>query len=122
MSSEYRLQKRTVITMYEANISITPEDLEFTRPPITQEYMVQTFLKYDLKYIVHFGEEMFYVAQQDLEPLHPMYPDASYPEEIEYIFDLMIVERIRMIRYENGSLWRSAFAGNRTPTHHSSKL
>ncbi|MEA1984569.1 MAG: hypothetical protein U9N13_02840 [Euryarchaeota archaeon] len=108
--------------MCEANIPITPEDLEFARPPLTQEYMAQTFLKYDLKYIVYFGEEMFYVAQQDLEPLHPMYPDALYPEEIEYIFDLMIVERIRMIRYENGRLWRSAFAGNRTPDQRNSKL
>ncbi len=108
--------------MYEANTPITHEDIEFTRPHLTQECMVQTFLKYDLKYIVHFGEEMFYVAQQDLEPLLPMYPDTSYTEEIESIFDLMIIERIRVIRYENGILWRSAFAGSCTPDQCNSKL
>ena len=92
---------------FEASIQMTEKDLEFAKPPMSMEIIVSTFKKYDLRYIVIFAENMFYVAQQDLQPYHPMYVDTSYPEDIELIFDLMIVERIRKIEYINGVLKRS---------------
>ncbi|MCD4820528.1 MAG: hypothetical protein K8R11_00265 [Methanococcoides sp.] len=92
---------------FEASIEMTEKDLEFAKPPISVESIVSTFKKYDLRYIVIFADNMFYVAQQDLQPYHPMYVDNSYPEDIERIFDLMTVERIRKIEYINGVLKRS---------------
>jgi hypothetical protein len=92
---------------FEASIEMTEKDLEFANPPMSMESIVSTFKKYDLRYIAIFAENMFYVAQQDLQPYHPMYVDDSYPEDIEQIFNLMTVERIRKIEYINGVLKRS---------------
>ena len=78
---------------FKASIEMTEKDLEFAKPPMSMEIIVSTFKKYDLRYIVIFAENMFYVAQHDLQPYHPMYVDDSYPEDIELIFDLMTVER-----------------------------
>ncbi|MDA0524796.1 hypothetical protein [Methanococcoides alaskense] len=92
---------------FEASIEMTEKDFEFANHPMSMESIVSTFKKYDLRYIVIFANNMFYVAQQDLQPYHPMYVDDSYPEDIEQIFNLMTVERIRKIEYINGVLKRS---------------
>jgi len=92
--------------MYEANIEMKDEDFEFARPPVSGDFILRTFEKYELKYIAYFGEEMFYVARQDLEPFHPLNPRSPYPEEIEAIFDFMATERIRIIKYKDGTLFR----------------
>ncbi|WP_440953145.1 hypothetical protein [Methanococcoides sp. FTZ1] len=92
---------------FEASIEMTDADFEFAVTPMSKEFVIRTFEKYDLRSIVYFGEEMFYVAQQDMEPYHPMYANNPYPEEIELIFDLMVTERIHRIEYIDNVLKRS---------------
>jgi hypothetical protein len=98
--------------MYDATIEMTDEDFEFARPPVSRDFILQTFEKYDLKYIAYFGGEMFYVARQDMEPFQPLNPRSPYPEDIEAIFDFMVIERIRMIKYEDGILLRGAISSS----------
>lgn len=94
--------------MYGAEIEMTDEDFEFAKPPLSRNFILRTFEKYELEYIAHFGGEMFYVSRQDSEPMIPVYADSHYQEEIELILDFMARERIRRLRYENGTLFRSA--------------
>ena len=93
--------------MYGADIKMTVEDFELAKPPLSRKYIKQAFEKYEVQHIAHFGGEMFYVAGKDSEPIVPVYADANYPPEIELIFDFMARERIRMIRYEEGELFRT---------------
>ncbi|KGK98434.1 hypothetical protein LI82_12100 [Methanococcoides methylutens] len=92
---------------FEASIEMNEEDFEFATPPMSKEFVIQTFEKYDLRHIVLFGEDMFYVSQQDMEPFHPLYVKSSYPDDIELIFDFMTIERIHKIEYIEGVLKRS---------------
>ena len=94
--------------MYDATIEMKAEDFEFAKPPVSRDFILQTFEEYDLKYIAYFGDEMFYVAQQNMEPFQPLNPKSPYPEEIEAIFNFMAIERIRMIKYEDGILFRGS--------------
>ncbi|WP_135610061.1 hypothetical protein [Methanococcoides sp. AM1] len=93
--------------VFEASIEVTNEDFEFATPPMSKEFIIRTFEKYALRHIVLFGEDMFYVSQQDMEPFHPLYVKSSYPEDIELIFDFMTIERIHKIEYIGGVLKRS---------------
>ena len=101
--------------MYDATIEMKDDDFEFAKPPVSRDFILQTFEEYDLKYIAYFGDEMFYVAKQDMEPFQPLNPRSPYPEEIEAIFDFMAIERIRMIKYENGILFRGFISGPASP-------
>lgn len=93
--------------LYEASIKMTSDDLEFAKPPMSIEFIIATFKKYDLRHIVIFSNDMSYIAKQNMEPHHPMYVDRSYQEDIELIIDLMTIERIRKIEYIDGILRRS---------------
>ncbi|AKB25613.1 hypothetical protein MSMTP_2144 [Methanosarcina sp. MTP4] len=93
--------------MYGADIKMTVEDFELAKPPLSKKFIKQAFEKYEVQHIAHFGGEMFYVAGTDSEPIIPIYTDATYPPEIELIFDFMARERIRMIRYEKGVIYRT---------------
>ncbi|MGM0770114.1 MAG: hypothetical protein ACQESU_00645 [Halobacteriota archaeon] len=92
---------------FEASIEMTEEDFEFANAPMSKKFVTSTFEKYDLKSIVFFGENMFYVEQQDMQPYHPIYVNSPYPEDIELIFDFMTIERMRRIEYIDGILKRS---------------
>ncbi|NYT19605.1 MAG: hypothetical protein GKC08_04865 [Methanosarcinales archaeon] len=92
---------------FEASIEMNDEDFEFATPPMSKDFIIRTFEKYGLRHIVLFSEDMFYVAQQNMEPYHPMYVNSPYPDDIELIFDYMTIERIRKIEYLEGILKRS---------------
>lgn len=92
---------------FEASIEMTEEDFEFANAPMSKEFVISAFEKYDLRSIVFFGENMFYVTQQDMQPYHPIYANSSYPDDIELIFDFMAIERIRKIEYIDGILKRT---------------
>lgn len=94
--------------MYETGIEMTDEDFEFAKPPLSKKFIRLVFEKYQLDYIAYFGENMFYVSGQNSQPLTPLYPNARYPEDIELVLDFMARERIRRIKYEDGTLFRSA--------------
>jgi hypothetical protein len=97
--------------MYGADIEVADEDFEFVKPPLSKKFIRFVFEKYQLDYIAYFGENMFYVSGQNSQPLTPLYPNTRYPEYIELVFDFMVRERIRRIKYENGILFRSAVPG-----------
>ncbi|WP_135606613.1 hypothetical protein [Methanococcoides sp. NM1] len=92
---------------FETSIEMTDEDFEFATPPMSKEFITHIFENYDLRHIVLFGEDMFYVSQQDMEPFHPLYVNSPYPDDIELIFDFMTIERIHKIEYIEGVLKRS---------------
>lgn len=94
--------------MYETGIEMTDEDFEFAKPPLSKKFIRLVFEKYQLDYIAYFGENMFYVSGQNSQPLTPLYPNARYPEDIELVLDFMARERIRRIKYEDRTLFRSA--------------
>lgn len=94
--------------MYEADIELTEEDFEFSKPPLSKKFIRLVFEKYQLEYIAYFGENMFYVSRQNSEPLMPIHARDKYPEDIELVFDFMARERVRRIKYEKGVLYRSA--------------
>jgi hypothetical protein len=94
--------------MYEAGIELTDSDFEFAKPPLSRKFIRLVFEKYQINFIVYFGENMFYVSGQNSEPLVPLYPKTTYPEDIELVLDFMARERIRRIKFENGKLFRSA--------------
>ncbi len=93
--------------MTSATIPLQREDLDFANPPMSLEFIREVFLKYDLRSISYFGNNMFYVAQTDGQPYQPLYPKGPYPEDIELLFDLMAMERIRLIEYRGHTLYRS---------------
>ena len=93
--------------MYPANVELTDSDFEFAKPPISKNFILMVFEKYELDFMAYFGENMFYVSRQNFESLPPLYPNNRYPEDIELIFDFMVRERIRSIKYERGSLFRT---------------
>jgi hypothetical protein len=93
--------------MYRAEIELTDADFEFAKPPLSKEFVRQVFEKYQLDFIAYFGENMFYVSRQNSEPLMPSYPNVKYPENIEIVLDFMARERIRRIKCEKGTLFRS---------------
>ncbi len=97
--------------MYVTGIELTDEDFEFAKPPLSKKFICFVFEKYQLAYITYFGENMFYVSEQDSQPLTPLYPNTIYPEDIELVLDFMARERIRRIKYEDGILFRSAVSG-----------
>jgi hypothetical protein len=101
--------------MYDATIEMKDEDFEFARPPVSRDLILQTFEEYELRYITYFGDEMFYVARQDMEPFQPLDPRSPYPEEMEAIFDFMAIERIRIIKYEDGILFRGSVSDPASP-------
>ncbi|MEL4306341.1 hypothetical protein [Methanococcoides sp. LMO-2] len=92
---------------FEASIEMTGIDFEFATAPMSKDFVISTFEKYDLRSIVFFGENMFYLAQQDMQPYHPIYANSFYPNDIELIFDFMAIERIRKIEYIDGILKRT---------------
>ena len=94
--------------MYEAEIELTEEDFEFSKPPLSKKFIRLVFEKYQLEYITYFGGNMFYVSKQNSEPLTPIHSRARYPEDIELVLDFMTRERIRRIKYEKGMIFRSA--------------
>ncbi len=94
--------------MYEAGIELTDSDFEFAKPPFSRKFIRLVFEKYQINFIVYFGENMFYVSGQNSEPLVPLYPKTTYPEDIELVLDFMVRERIRRIKFEDGKLFRSA--------------
>ena len=93
--------------MYGADIKMTGEDFELANPPLSKKFIKQAFEKYGVQHIAYFGGEMFYVSGMDSEPIVPVYANSTYPPEIELVFDFMARERIRMIRYEKGELFRT---------------
>lgn len=96
--------------MYEAGIEVTDADFEFVRPPLSKNFVLKVFEKYQLDFIVYFGENMIYITGQNSEPLVPLYPGAGYPGDLELILDFMARERIHRLRYEKGVLFRSAIS------------
>jgi hypothetical protein len=94
--------------VYGAGIEVTDEDFEFAKPPLSKKFIRLVFEKYQLEYIAYFGENRFYVSRQNSQALNPLYPDSSYPEDIELVFDFMARERIRRIKCEKGVLFRSS--------------
>lgn len=93
--------------MYLANVELTDSDFEFVKPPLSKNFILMVFEKYELDFMAYFGENMFYVSRQNFESLPPLYPNNRYPEDIELIFDFMARERIRRIKYERGRLFRT---------------
>lgn len=93
--------------MYLANVELTDSDFEFAKPPLSKNFILMVFEKYELDFMAYFGENMFYVSRQNFESLPPLYPNNRYPEDIELIFDFMARERIRRIKYERGRLFRT---------------
>lgn len=96
--------------MYEAETEVTDADFEFAKFPISKKFLCLVFEKYQLDFIAYFGENMFYVAGQNSEPLVPLYPGAEYPEDLELVLDFVARERIRRLRYEKGMLFRSVIS------------
>ncbi|AEH61595.1 conserved hypothetical protein [Methanosalsum zhilinae DSM 4017] len=84
---------------------LIPEDFEYADPPLSLDYVVKVFKKYDLEFIAHFGEERFYVSHTPGEPMIPA-PGGIYPLEIEQIFSYMVMERINVIRCRDGKMYR----------------
>lgn len=93
--------------MYLAKVELTDFDFEFAKPPLSKNFILMVFEKYELDFMAYFGENMFYVSRQNFESLPPLYPNNRYPEDIELIFDFMARERIRRIKYERGRLFRT---------------
>lgn len=93
--------------MYLANVELTDSDFEFTKSPLSKNFILMVFEKYELDFMAYFGENMFYVSRQNFESLPPLYPNNRYPEDIELIFDFMARERIKRIKYERGRLFRT---------------
>lgn len=97
--------------MYKAGIEVTDADFEFAKFPLSKKFLRLVFEKYQLDFIAYFGENMFYITGQNSEPLLPLYPGAGYPEDLELVLDFMARERICRLRYEKGTLFRSAIPG-----------
>ncbi|MBN2109529.1 MAG: hypothetical protein JW705_00365 [Methanosarcinaceae archaeon] len=90
--------------MKEDLVEFQDEDFEFADPPMSKDFLIHVFEKYDLKYIFYFGGDMFYVEMTGGEPFIPFYGGVYYVEEVELIMDLMVRERISTIRYEEGCM------------------
>ena len=53
-------------------------------------------------------ENMFYVTGQNSESLLPLYPGERYTEDLELVTRFIAREKIHRLRYEKGTLFRSA--------------
>ncbi len=92
--------------MQEDLIEFQEEDFEFAAPPMSKDFLIRVFEKYDLKFIAYFGGDMFYAEMTDKEPFVPFYGNTYYVDEVEFIMDFMTKERLSLIMYENGSMMK----------------
>lgn len=99
--------------MEEISVEMSEEDFEFAKPPLSMDFIIKTFKKYNLSFIAQFGVDPFHIEDRDGDLFIPLYEDSSYPGDIELILDFMAVERFRMLRFENGVLLRSLIGGQR---------
>ena len=93
--------------MNEDLVEFQYEDFEFADAPLSKDFLIHVFKKYDLKCIAYFGGDLFYVEMTDGEPFSPLYGGIYYVDEIELVMDFMAKERINTISYEEGTLKRS---------------
>lgn len=92
-------------------VDFQDEDFEFADAPMSKDFLIHVFKKYNLKYIAYFGGDMFYVEMMDGEPFVPLYGRMDYVDDVEFIMDFMARERVSIIRYDGGSMQkRSASA------------
>ncbi|MDW7732146.1 MAG: hypothetical protein SCH66_06920 [Methanolobus sp.] len=96
--------------MAEDLVEFQDEDFEFADAPLSKNFLIHVFKKYDLKYIAYFGGDSFYAEMKDGEPFFPFYGGIYYVDELELIMDFMARERISIIRYEGGIMLKKSAA------------
>ncbi|MBP2029853.1 hypothetical protein J2755_000787 [Methanohalophilus levihalophilus] len=92
----------------DASTEMQESDFDFTKPPLSLEFIKGIFSKNEIIAIIDFGMRHFYVMQEDNEPMTPLYDNSSYHPDIEEIILFMQVENIRIIKMKDGKLYRGS--------------
>ncbi len=93
---------------FETSIEINDSDFEFAKPPLSFEFIKETFNEHRIKSIIDFGMDHFYVMQEDNEPMAHLYENSTYHPNIEEIILFMRMENIRTIQKRDGVIYRGA--------------
>ena len=96
--------------MYEAGVKLTEGDFEFSKP-LYQKSSFTSYSKSISWNTLLISEAICSSLKAKFRTPYARKCHSQVPENIELVFDFIVRERIQMIRYEKGVLYRSAVPG-----------